>query len=1579
MSSPPFPQDYAAQEQNRESRHYCDSFAACARSFPHKPAIRISRGQTDADSFEEWGYSLLYSQVIALSLRLRAISATGERALLLVPSGAEFIIAFFACLHAGIIAVPAYPPRRNRNRDRVLGIFHDCRPGLILTTPAFSQAVTETLPETGASMILVEPDDEEPGIISSLPPLTSEGGIAFLQYTSGSTGTPRGTIITHPALMANLRAIHALSRHEPDHEVVTWLPPFHDMGLIGSVLMPLSLGMTLSLLTPEEFLRQPRRWLDVIASRPAQVTAGAPDFAYDLLASRLTAEDAAELDLSRWRIAFNGAEPIRRETLRKFNARFAPSGFRSAAWLPCYGLAETTLLASGIHGWQDAVSVADGPVSCGLAAHETTLSIRHAETGQTLPDGQEGEIYVRSPSVAAGYWENPSATAAAFPEPGTLRTGDIGFMRDGQLYVTGRLKDLIISRGRNLYPHDIEAAASTVIPGPGGANSIAAFEVPGTNGAAPSLGLLIEAPRAWVSAHRRQPEALAPHCATLREAIAAAFEVTPTLIAFVAPGDFPRTSSGKVQRHAARSLAAASQDERVFYKDSGPAAAPADPGSLLIRQMPTPPRHTADTLIQWLRSFARRRLNSQLMDERRTVAPHVVLEFGNNGLFGLQVPTALGGLGLGFADTYRVIEQLSAIDLSLSLMAGIHNGLGLYPLLHHAPPALRDALVPGMAAGRNLVSFATTEASSGSHAKSIQTTATGLANGSWSLSGRKQWIGLGSWAQTILVTARARSAKGEFGGSVFLAVAADTEGLTFGEEAITMGVKGIVQVPIQFENVIVPAGRELGTVGRGFDVAYDTMRVARVGLAACSLGAMKRCLQWMSTYASRREVAGGLLSSLPSSQARLANVLGAIAAVDALVRRVAGWMDADVTLPEEIYLVCKATAPEFLGEVADAAMQMLGARGYVENNGVAQMFRDARLLRIFEGPTEVINTALGQRLRRGQHALADFIARQGGFEAADQLRCLAGAHPDRDDTALGEIASLTCLHWLASEPGTDAAAAPWLGERLRLRSAARASAPAVEIAEVEQRLEREIGCTEQTLPGEDRLPDPLTRVSALLPRPETLLPLIPGPEAGEPVLKKLEQGLIAFLKREGLGDHATIPSEASFPSLGVDSLAAASLAVEIEKTFRLRITDETLYDYKTLASLAAYIETCTRTAGSPAEQGKKLWEQTLQGMNERHRRMKAEGKDFYGIPFENQNAASAMVAGNKCIVLSGYSYLGLMNHPVVLAQMLRAAGENGVSSHGSRLLANGAWHAALETSLAKVFKAEQAIVFTTGFSTNWSVISTLIGGEDQIIGDEWIHASLVDGCEASGARFDLFRHNDVEHLAELLEQPVKGKRLVVIDGVYSMEGDIAPVPEISTLAHEHGAWLMVDEAHSLGVLGPRGLGVQEHFDLPPDAIDIKMGTLSKAIPSAGGYIAGSSELISALKHNVRPFIFSGAPTPPMVAAAQAGLEILLAEPERVQLLHENVRHFREGLRRHGIITPENRSAIVPLLCRDDVAAFTMAQRCLADGLYVTPIVYPAVPQNAPRLRCSITAALSHADLDLAVEVLVRHREGLRTF
>ena len=473
----------SAVPEPEEDFHFLHYLARHARKRPHKTALRCANGTGGTDQFEEWTFAQLHARVLAWFAVMQERARPGERVLLLLPSGEEFITSFLACLHAGLIAVPAYPPRRNRNRERVLSIHDNAAPALILTTTSFAPQVREALPDSQAMVLSVDGALPPPGGQNQwILPRHNSGHIAFLQYTSGSTGAPKGTIITHANLLANLAALQGLFQHEPEHEIVTWLPPFHDAGLMN-LLVPLFSGMTVTMLPPEEFLRSPIRWLQVISSRSAYVCAGAPNFAYQLLAERVTEDEIGLLDLSRWRVAFNGAEPVQSGTLKQFAQRFAVCGFRAGAWVPCYGLAENTLLAAGrrssgilagqcgsgiLRASRTALETGifepamddDGNapllVSCGPPLLNTHITIHSPETGVLLTEDHIGEIQLHSPSVAAGYWRNKAATAAAFPIPGTLRTGDLGFLHKGEIYLTGRVKDLIIIRGRKLHPQDIE-------------------------------------------------------------------------------------------------------------------------------------------------------------------------------------------------------------------------------------------------------------------------------------------------------------------------------------------------------------------------------------------------------------------------------------------------------------------------------------------------------------------------------------------------------------------------------------------------------------------------------------------------------------------------------------------------------------------------------------------------------------------------------------------------------------------------------------------------------------------------------------------------------------------------------------------------------------------------------------------------------------------------------------------------------------------------------------------------------------------------------------------------------------------
>ena len=417
-------------------------------------------------------------------------ASPGDRALLLYPPGLAFIEAFLACLAAGIIAIPAYPPRANRKAERQWSIIEDASPSLILTSSQVAPKNRLQIPPGAHSSYLVTDELTIGGDPDWRPPTLGPSTVAFLQYTSGSTGAPRGVMITHGNIAANEQQVEASFCHTQDSVMVSWLPLFHDMGLIGGVLQPLYVGFPAVLMSPVTFLREPVEWLRAI-SQYRGTTSGAPNFAYDHCVKYITEEQKKGLDLSSWQIAYNGAEPVRGETLDRFTEAFAGCGFRRQAFFPCYGLAEATLIVSGgppsrtptrVYVRGSALEAnrlvevqADDPdarqlVSSGRTAGETRVLIVDPETGTECPPDKVGEIWLASDSVALGYWNRPEETQETFRarlattgEGPFLRTGDAGFVRDGELVITGRLKDLIIIRGRNLYPQDIEAAVEQAV------------------------------------------------------------------------------------------------------------------------------------------------------------------------------------------------------------------------------------------------------------------------------------------------------------------------------------------------------------------------------------------------------------------------------------------------------------------------------------------------------------------------------------------------------------------------------------------------------------------------------------------------------------------------------------------------------------------------------------------------------------------------------------------------------------------------------------------------------------------------------------------------------------------------------------------------------------------------------------------------------------------------------------------------------------------------------------------------------------------------------------------------------------
>jgi len=515
---------------------------------------------------EKRSFGELDHRARAVARRLILVGVSGRPVLLLVPELLRFIDGFLGSCYAGAIPVAAVVPRPNRSFDTIRAISADAEVAAVIVPSAEFNYLKAALPENLHDVPWVCLDEIDYNADEPKRTIIKPDDIAFLQYTSGSTGIPKGVVVKHSQLMHNESVIkQAMGFHEGS-VMVSWLPFYHDMGLIGSVLQPVHTGFHCVIMPPATFIQKPVRWLNAI-SKYGGTVAGAPSFAYDLCVAKSRPEDRDQLNLSTWAVAYSGAEPVRADAIRRFAETFASAGFRSGAFYPCYGMAECTLFASGIvagsgakiHRVQaEALSQktarppdGDEPVielvGCGIPGQGIEIVIVDPETRTMLPDDAVGEIWISGASVAAGYYRKPELTEETFRAvpAGTsgkqfLRSGDLGFMHDGQLFIAGRIKDVIIVRGRNHYPQDLELTVQRTSPFLAvGAGAVVGVEKAGQT----SIAVVQEVTReGWRSVNA---DDLA---AAVRDAIATEHGVHVDEIAFIKTGTLPRTSSGKVRR-----------------------------------------------------------------------------------------------------------------------------------------------------------------------------------------------------------------------------------------------------------------------------------------------------------------------------------------------------------------------------------------------------------------------------------------------------------------------------------------------------------------------------------------------------------------------------------------------------------------------------------------------------------------------------------------------------------------------------------------------------------------------------------------------------------------------------------------------------------------------------------------------------------------------------------------------------------------------------------------------------------------------------------------------------------------------
>ncbi|MET3479070.1 amino acid adenylation domain-containing protein [Variovorax atrisoli] len=562
------------------SANFVEHLRALAQGRPDDVWLTVA-GEADGAYFEKpITYAVFEARVRALAACLQRQFAKGERALVMLDNDDHYAVSMLACFYAGVIAVPVFPPEsmRPQHLARLTGIAEDSQARCVLTSAAMRAAMTGA-PDAFAQAEMVAVDEVDLALADAWMPFSpAADDAAFLQYTSGSTSAPKGVIVTHGNLIANERAIRDGMGIGPEDKFVSWAPLYHDMGLIGGLMQPLYSGIPLVLTSPRYFLESPVRWLELI-SRHRATLSGGPDFAYRLCLDRVRGSRLAGLDLSTWRVAYTGAEPVRADTETEFIERFAPAGFEPDAVYACYGLAEATLFVTGGRRGAglvartfsaDALARGEGAesaqgtmlVGCGAAPDRHEVRITDPDSLAALEAGRVGEIWAGGPSICAGYWGKERETCETFAmHEGRrwLRTGDLGFMHDGQLYVTGRIKDLIIVRGHNIYPQDIERTVEAEIDAVR-KGRVAAFAVSGPDGE--GIGVAAEVSRSMQKLV--PPNVLVD---ALGAAVSEVFGEAPAAVVLLNPGALPKTSSGKLQRQACRAgLAARSLDAYAIHE-----------------------------------------------------------------------------------------------------------------------------------------------------------------------------------------------------------------------------------------------------------------------------------------------------------------------------------------------------------------------------------------------------------------------------------------------------------------------------------------------------------------------------------------------------------------------------------------------------------------------------------------------------------------------------------------------------------------------------------------------------------------------------------------------------------------------------------------------------------------------------------------------------------------------------------------------------------------------------------------------------------------------------------------------------
>ncbi len=967
-----------------------------------KIAVTVFDAETSTD--------LSYAEIIRSGLRaaelINKFTKPGDRVLIVMPTSVDFISAFFGCLFSGRIAVPLPVEKPRNGISRSENVISDCSPVLAIFKSAEDLEKMKSGFSKVKSIILDEQIKEIPQVPSDLDYLNiSENQIAFIQYTSGSTSAPKGVALTHKNLIANIKMIQQAMKISSEERVVSWLPLHHDMGLIGNLLSFLCCGAFTALYPYQEFARSPMSWLLAMSKYRATLS-GAPTFAFELINKKLDLQRLKDVDLKPMRLLYCGSERLVPATISKFYSALAPIGLSTKSFFPCYGMAEASLFVSGRFCEPQILQLpvesgAEYP-TCGNLANNLSLSVADEEGQECFP-GKVGEIQIKGTSVTNGYWREiknkVSENGEVKSAESWLKTGDLGALVGNEIIIVGRKKDIIKSNGRTLYPEDIEIQIEQNSPwlSP---NSVVIFSEGDDNS---RISVVIEVERT------KKDIPFAEICGEVN-VLVSEFGLQKPNILFLAPLNLPKTTSGKKQRKLTAKLLSENTLKIIWHDQLNLAPNVTSEDSESLSKI------NLKSLIAYVS-----KTNFDLAEERRAMPADMLLVVKNAGLLDLLVNKEFGGKGLNSFQFSEIGVTLGQLNLSLAAVLGIHNTLGVLSIQNSKNIELKKTVLREVVQKGSLVSFAISEPAAGSNPHKIEATAK-VSGSKIILNGTKVWIGNAQFAEYFVVFANETSADNSSKGISGFLVKSGQPGLQVGEEQLTLGMRSMPQCMLQLTNVEVTEADRLTAPGKGLELAFESMEYARFGLAAVACGVMNHSLALAKEYALSRQIWTGKLSE----NGHVANIFRDVQlksqALKKLVEKSAKQIDDSGKLPIHLSFVCKILAGEWAFQATDSCLQICGGRGYTENFGIARFWRDIRLFRIFEGPSEALAYQLGALSCRNLELSADLIKSESARSRLATFISKLSSETNKDTffvqlgMTIANCVGLSCLDLDIAEP-----------------------------------------------------------------------------------------------------------------------------------------------------------------------------------------------------------------------------------------------------------------------------------------------------------------------------------------------------------------------------------------------------------------------------------------------------------------------------------------------------------------------------------------------------------------------------------